>query len=70
MPKKTPNSPATKLTLPQVLTYAVAAIAIVIVMRFVFSIAMSIMKFVILGLVLMFVVWVFLSKNGSGKSDG
>lgn len=67
MPQDTTKS--AKMSLPKLVTYIVAAIAILLVLRFVFSVAMSILKFVALGGLVLFVAWLFLSKDTSGKSS-
>jgi len=58
-----------KLTLPKIAVYAVAAVAVFLILRFVFSVAMSVMKFLILGALAIFVVWIFLAKDGPDKPD-
>lgn len=67
MPSESPKS--SKLSVSKVATYAVAAIAILLLLRFVFSVAMGVLRFVALGALAVFVVWLFLSKDGGkGKS--
>jgi len=68
MPQDTPKS--SKLTLPKMALYVVAAIAIVLVLRFVFSVAMGVLKFVALGALAVFVVWLFLSKDRGSNKPG
>jgi len=60
-----------KLALPRIALYVAAAIAAFIVLRFVFSVAMSAMKFIALGVLAVVVVYLFLGKDkGSSGSDG
>jgi len=67
MPQDSPKS--SKLSLPKMALYLVATVAVFLVLRFVFSIAMSILKFVALGALAVFVVWLFMVKDrGSNKS--
>ena len=65
-----PDEPTkSKLSLSRLALYIVAAIAVLLVLRFVFSVAMSALKFVALGALAVFVVWLFISKDkGSDKS--
>lgn len=60
-----------KLALPRIALYVVAAIAAFVVLRFVFSVAMSAMKFIALGVLAVIVVYLFLGKDkGSSNGDG
>lgn len=60
-----------KLTIPRLAMYVAAAVAAFIVLRFVFSVAMSAMKFIALGVLAVVVVYLFLARGDSGKSgDG
>ncbi len=60
-----------KLALPRIALYVAAAIAAFIVLRFVFSVAMSAMKFIALGVLAVIVVYLFLGKDkGSSSGDG
>ena len=68
MPKDSPKS--TQLTLSKVAGYLVAAVAVLLVLRFVFSVAMSILKFVALGALVLFVVWLFVAKDGGSDKSG
>lgn len=68
MPQDTTKS--SKLSLPKMVLYVVAAIAVFLVLRFVFSIAMSILKFVALGALAVFVVWLFMGRDGGSKKSG
>jgi len=62
-----PNS-TKKTSLPRIALYVVLAIAAFLVLRFVFSVAMSVLKFVLLGALAVGVVWLFLAKDsGKGK---
>ena len=64
------STKSSKLTLPKMAVYLVAAVAALLVLRFVFSVAMSVLKFVALGALALFVVWLFLAKDsGSNKSS-
>lgn len=67
-----PNEPTkvSKLTLPRVVMFLVAAVAVFIVLRFVFSVAMSALKFVALGALAVFVVWLFISKDKGADKSG
>lgn len=67
-----PNEPAkaSKLSLPKVVTFLVAAVAVFFVLRFVFSVAMSALKFVALGALVVFVVWLFVSKDKGADKSG
>lgn len=58
-----------KLTLPRIALYVAAAIAAFIVLRFVFSVAMSAMKFIALGVLAVIVVYMFIGKGKSRSSD-
>jgi hypothetical protein len=68
MPPTPTGSAKSKLTVSKIALYAVAAIAIFLILRFVFSVAMSILKFVMLGALALFVVWLFIAKDGGDKS--
>lgn len=61
-----------KMTLPRIALYVAAAVAAFIVLRFVFSVAMSAMKFIALGVLAVVVVYLFMSKgnDSSGSSGG
>ncbi|HRE92516.1 MAG TPA: hypothetical protein PK095_25590 [Myxococcota bacterium] len=52
-----------KLTLPRIALYLAVAVAAFILLRFVFSVAMSAMKFIFLGALAVFVVYLFLGKD-------
>lgn len=68
MPKDSPKS--MQLTVPKVAGYLVAAVAVLLVLRFVFSVAMSILKFVALGALVVFVVWLFMAKDSGPNKSG
>jgi hypothetical protein len=66
-----PNEPhkSSKLSLPKVAMMLALAVAAFLVLRFVFSVTMGVLKFLALGALAVFVVWLFLSKDkGSGNS--
>ncbi len=62
-------SGSNKLTLSRIVFFVVAAVAALLVLRFVFSIAMSVVKFIALGALAVFVVWLFLGKDDKGGGD-
>ncbi|MBL8787497.1 MAG: hypothetical protein JNJ59_21515 [Deltaproteobacteria bacterium] len=63
-----PN-PTQKLSLPRIALYVVLAIAAFLVLRFVFSVAMSVLKFVLLGALAVVVVYFFLAKDAGKDKD-
>lgn len=63
-----PN-PTQKLSLPRIALYVVLAIAAFLVLRFVFSVAMSVLKFVLLGALAVVVVYFFLAKDNGKDKD-
>ena len=63
-----PN-PTQKLSLPRIALYVVLAIAAFLVLRFVFSVAMSVLTFVMLGALAVVVVYFFLAKDAGKDKD-
>ncbi len=60
-----PQSPS-KQSPMKIVFFVVAAVAVFLVLKFVFSIAMSVLKWGVLAAVAAFVVWMFV---GGGKKD-
>jgi hypothetical protein len=53
----------------KIVFFVVAAVAVFLVLKFVFSIAMSVLKWGVIAAVAAFVVWMFLGGGKKGKSD-
>jgi len=63
MPPLVPRS-----TLPRIVAFAVIAVAVLLVLRFVFAVAIGLLKWLALGAIVALVVWLVLSKDSSERS--
>lgn len=52
-----------KSTLPRIVGFAITAVAILLVLRFVFAVALGLLKWLALGALIALVVWLVLSKD-------
>lgn len=59
--------PTSKQSPMRIVFFVVAAVAVFLVLKFVFSIAMSVLKWGVIAAVAVFVVWMFVG-GGKGKS--
>lgn len=64
----TPPVKSSKSTLTKIVTFVIIAVAFFLILRFVFSVAMGILRFLALGALVVFVLWLFLKKGDDDSS--
>lgn len=60
-----------KSSLPRIVAFAITAVAVLLVLRFVFAVALGLLKWLALGALVALVVWLVLSRDdGRAKPRG